>query len=289
MNITHLRSLVAIADNQSFAAAAERLYLTPAAVSQQMKALEHGLEVALFDRTTRPPRLSPHGQLVAERAREVLVGFDTLVDMARAPGEISGRMILGCVSGVSSDLIPLALANLRERHPGLQIRIEEGLSGALANRVRRRELDAALITELPVPDPELDALAIVDEPLVVVAPPDTAPATWQQILSAHPFIRLNRNAGMGTIIDTTLRTAGVAVREAMELDSSETIVGMVKAKLGAGVVPAGRLKHESPGAVTVVPFGTPPARRRIVLTERVNNQRSNLSRVLYAELKHLTE
>ncbi|MHA1164597.1 MAG: helix-turn-helix domain-containing protein, partial [Alphaproteobacteria bacterium] len=58
MNIPQLRTLVAIADHTGFAAAAERLFVTPAAVSQQMRALEDELQVALFDRTTRPPRLN---------------------------------------------------------------------------------------------------------------------------------------------------------------------------------------------------------------------------------------
>ena len=110
MNVPQLRTLVAIADQTSFADAAERLFLTPAAVSQQMRALEDELQVALFDRTKRPPRLNAHGAHVAERAREVLRGFDALLDEARAGDEIAGRLTLGCISGISSDLIPIACA-----------------------------------------------------------------------------------------------------------------------------------------------------------------------------------
>ncbi|MGD9868906.1 MAG: LysR family transcriptional regulator [Hyphomicrobiales bacterium] len=290
MNIASLRTLVAIADHGSFAAVASRLHLTPAAVSQQMRGLEAELRTPLFDRTTRPPRLTAHGAHVAERAREVLHNFDAFLDVAKAPGEIAGRLALGCIAGISSDLVPRALANLRERFPRLQIRMEEGQSGPLIEQVRRRELDAAVVTEPPVPEPELESLLIMYEPLVVVAPPKSKAADWRDALTSLPFLRLNRSSGMGTLIDHEIRRAGLVVQDAMELDSSEAVLSMAEAGLGAGVIQAGRLKLASgPGSLRTFPFGDTPVRRRVVLMERLNNQRSDLSQVLYLELKRLTD
>ena len=290
MNLTHLRTLVAIADSHSFATAADALYLTPSAISHQMRDLEAELGAELFDRSTRPPRLSAHGYALVEQGRDLLIRFDTLAEQARTPGEIGGRLMLGCVSGVSSDLIPRALARLRASHPAVQVRMEEGLSDALASRVRRRELDAAIVTELPDPEPDLRSLAITEEPMILVAPPGCGLGNWREVLAAFPFIRLNRNAGMGRIIDRALRREGIAVEEAMELDSSEAVVGMACAGLGAGVVPAGRLLHRSPGEVDTMPFGEPPLLRRVVLIERSNNPRSDLSQLVYeAVLKETSE
>lgn len=289
MNINHLRTLVAIDEHKSFATAAARLFLTPAAVSQQMRALEAELETAVFDRTTRPPGLNAHGTFLAERAREVLLGFDSFVDAAKHPGEIAGRLALGCINGVSTDLIPRALANLRKRYPRLRVRIEEGFSRNLPIRVRRRELDAAIVTEPPIPDPDLESLLILTEPLVVIAPPDSAARTWDQAVTGHPFLRLNRESGMAMAIDARLRRDGLAVEDAMELDSSEAILRMVEAGLGVGVVPEGRLRWEPETAVRRFSFGDPPLSRRVVLVERRNNQRSDLSQILYAELRRLTQ
>lgn len=288
MNLGHLRTLVAIADTQSFATAADRLFLTPSAISHQMRDLEEELGVELFDRTTRPPRLNAHGHALVDQGRDLLTRFDTLVALARSPGEIGGQLMLGCVSGVSSDLIPEALASLRASHPAVIVRMEEGLSDALAGRVRRRELDAAIITELPDPDPELKSLSITEEPMVIVAPADCPLDDWREVLAAYPFIRLNRNAGMGRIIDLRLRAEGVAVEEAMELDSSEAVVGMIRAGLGAGAVPAGRLRDVPPGDVVTLPFGDPPLTRRVVLIERRNNPRSDLSQLVYEAVRRAT-
>lgn len=288
MNILHLRTLVTIADHTSFAVAAERLFLTPAAVSHQMSGIENELQVALFDRNTRPPRLNAHGTLIAEQAREVLRGFDALVETARAPGELSGTLVLGCIAGVSSDLIPRALASLRKRHPRVHVRMEEGLAEPLANRVRRRELDAAVITAPLVPHAELEELAILDERLVTVAPADTSARTWKQALTRHPFLRINRESGVGTLVDATLRAAAIQVNEAMELDSSEAILGLARVGLGAGVVPAGRIAGAGSLGLRAFPFGAPPVSRRVILVERHNNQRSDLAQLIYRELKRLT-
>ena len=285
MTISQLRTLIAIADTLSFTAAAERLFITPSAISHQMRDLEEELGVDLFDRMTRPPKLNPHGYAVVERGRDVLVRFDTLTELAKSPGAIGGRLMLGCVSGVSSDTIPLALARLRATHPAVHVSMEEGLSEILANRVRRRELDAAIITELPEEDPELKSLLITEEAMVVVAPRDCALTDWKAILANYPFIRLNRHAGAGKVIDRTLRQHRVTVDEAMELDSSEAVAGMASAGLGAGVIPAGRLRQVDTGEVVSVPFGSPPIRRRVVLIERRNNPRSDLSQLVYDQVR----
>ena len=288
MNLTQLRSLIAIADAPNFAAAAERLFVTPSAISHQMRDLEHELGTTLFDRGTRPPRLNAHAQAIVEQGRDLIHRFDQLAELARSPGAIGGRLMLGCVSGVSGDSIPRALADLRASHPSVRVSIEEGLSEPLANRVRRRELDAAIITELPEPDPELKSLVIVDEPMRVVAPPDCELTDWRAVLTAYPFIRLNRNAGMGRVIDRALRKHQIAVDEAMELDSSEAVVGMARAGLGAGVVPDSRLRQVPAGAVVSLPFGDAPIHRRVVLTERRNNPRSDLSQLVYDAMRRVT-
>jgi len=288
MNITQLRSLVAIADAGGFSSAADNLFVTPSAISHQMRELEAELGAALFDRASRPPGLNAHGHAVVERGRDLLERFDLLVELAKAPGEIGGRLMLGCVNGASSDLIPRALTRLYASHPAVQVSIEEGLSEPLANRVRKRELDAAIITELTEADPELKSLLITEEAMVVVAPPDCRLGDWREVLVTYPFIRLNRNAGMGKIIDRALRENRVQVDEAMELDSSETVVGMARAGIGAGVIPSGRLRHVPDGEVVVLPFGEPPIHRRVVLIERSNNPRSDLSQLVYDAVRQVT-
>ena len=288
MNLQQLRTLVAINDHNRFADAAASVHLTPAAVSQQMRGLEEELQITLFDRTTRPPRPTPHAATMIEAAREVLAKFDTFAAMARTEGEIAGTLVLGSATGITSAMIPKALAALRDRHPKMQVRIEEGLTDQLIHRVRRRTIDAAIIPEPLVPEPGMETLPITTEPLMVVAPKSIKDRGWQNVLTGRPFLRLNRKSGVGALIDVTLRKASVAVDEAMELDSSESIVGLVAAGLGVGVVPAGRLKGINLKRLRTLAFGTPHVHRRVVLIERDDDSRSELAAILYRELTDLT-
>lgn len=288
MNILHFRTLVAVHDAPTFADAADALHLTPAAVSQQMRHLEDTLQVALFDRATRPPRLNAHGLRVVAHAQDVLVSYDRLVEVAGAIDEIAGVLTIGAATGITSRLIPAVLRRLRDNYPALQIKIEEGVTTDLISRVRRRSLDAAVITEPMVPEPEMITLPITSEQMMVLAPADSVEDDWKSLISSRPFLRLNRSSGVGRLIDTTLRNARVPVQEAMELDSSESIVGLVTEGLGVGVVPAGRVTEGVRQVLKVVPFGSPPVRRNVVLIERTNNQRSDLASILYQELLTLT-
>lgn len=288
MNVLHFRTLVAVHDAPTFADAAEALYLTPAAVSQQMRHLEDTLQVELFDRSTRPPRLNAHGLRVVAHARDVLVSYDRLVEIAGAVDEIAGVLTIGAATGITSRMIPAVLRRLRDNYPALQIKIEEGVTTDLISRVRRRSLDAAVITEPMIPEPDLVTLPITTEQMMVLAPADSAENDWKSLIASRPFLRLNRSSGIGRLIDSEIRKARVPVHEAMELDSSESIVGLVTEGLGVGVVPAGRVTDDVRKSLKVVPFGSPPVNRNVVLIERTNNQRSDLANILYQELLLLT-
>ena len=133
-----------------------------------------------------------------------------------------------------------------------------------------------------------DATGSIESSAIVVAPPDCRLTDWREVLTTYPFIRLNRSAGMGKVIDRALQEHRLVVDEVMELDSSETVVGMVRAGIGAGIVSAGRLRRLPTGEVVAMPFGEPPVQRRVVLIERRNNPRSDLSRLVYDAVKQVT-
>ena len=94
MSIRRLRTLVAVAEQGTFAAAAESVFVSQAAVSMQMKALEQALGVTLFDRRRRPPALNPVGLALVPRAREVIRAYDAMLraDKARIHSEIAGAL-----------------------------------------------------------------------------------------------------------------------------------------------------------------------------------------------------
>lgn len=284
MNLKQLRAFVTIAETGSFAEAAERLFLTPAAISLQMRTLEEELGADLFDRKRRPPQLNAHGRHLVPYAQEALATVQGFTDRARSSTELAGTLALGCISGITSDLLPRVLRNLRRNHPSVGVRIEESDSGTLMQRVARRELDAAIVTDPAVRNPDLEYVEVTAEPMMVVAASRHKGKSDVELLERLPFLSLSPASGVGQITDTELKRRGIATRIVMQLDSTVSVIQMAAAGLGVGIVPTQRVIRGVASKVWSTPFGSPPLMRKVVFVERPESQRSDLARAIYDEL-----
>jgi DNA-binding transcriptional LysR family regulator len=284
VDIRQLRTLVAVAEADSFAKAAERLFITPAAVSQQIRQIEQELETELFDRAIRPPRLNPDCEDLIRRARDLVEQFDELKNVTRGQ-EIRGHLSIGSVNGIMVSLLPETLRSLTRRHPQLRLRVAEGSSLILVRRVKRRELDAAIVTDPTGLPGSLEMQPIFSEPLVVIGNPDSGASSWRELLTAEPFIRLNPDTGVGALVDHALQRMRIAVRDVMQLDSSDAVVQLALAGLGSGIVPSGRVSADAARNLKTFPFGEPQVHRQVALVRRRNARSSELSQLLYQELQ----
>ena len=126
-----------------------------------------------------------------------------------------------------------------------------------------------------------------EEPLMVIAPKGTAGKTDRELLAAGPFIRFQRFAWAGRLIDTHLKDRGIKVHTGMEIDSLEAIASMVEHGLGVSVVPD-RVGANLPDNIEKIPFGEPPLGRVIGVVERRDNPKMHLIRALVEILADLT-
>ena len=214
MEIRHLHTLVTVADADSFASAAEQLFITPAAVSQQIRQLESEMGIQLFDRAIRPPRLNTNAEVLVARARELVEQFNDFKSTARAR-QVKGRLSIGSVNGITASLLPKTLRSLTRRYPEVRVHIEEGSSQVLIRRVKRRELDAAIISDVTDLPDSMDRFPIFSEPLVVIENQANGSGSWREALKRDPFLRINRNSGLGTLIDVSLKRFRIRVDDAM--------------------------------------------------------------------------
>ena len=285
MDLKHLKTLIAIAENGSFAAAGEAIGLTQSAISLHVKSLEDELETKLFDRTTRPPRLNTRGRNLIDRARNIVEQCEGLSDIATGEA-LSGSLGIGSVPTLLSGILPPALSAIRGSHPDIRIRVSSGLSADLVGRVHKGELDVAVVTEPSQLQTGLSWHMFAKEPLMVIAPEGTAGETDRELLDAGPFIRFQRYAWAGRLIDTHLKDRGIRVHTGMEIDSLEAIASMVKHGLGVSVVPD-RAAADLPSGIKKVPFGDPPLCRVIGVVERRDNPKIHLIRALVEILSDL--
>ena len=285
MDLKHLKTLIAIAENGSFAAAGEAIGLTQSAISLHVKSLEDELETKLFARTTRPPRLNTRGRNLIDRARTIVEQCEGLSDIATGEA-LSGSLGIGSVPTLLSGILPPALSAIRGSHPDIRILVSSGLSADLVGRVHKGELDVAVVTEPSQLQTGLSWHMFAKEPLMVIAPEGTVGETDRELLDAGPFIRFQRYAWAGRLIDTHLKDRGIRVHTGMEIDSLEAIASMVKHGLGVSVVPD-RAAADLPSGIKKVLFGDPPLCRVIGVVERRDNPKIHLIRALVEILSDL--
>src|SRR3954453_18956184 len=140
--------LVAIAEEGSFTAAADALATVQSNVSDQVRQLEAELGGPLLVRGRRGAEPTEVGVLVLERARRVQRELEAMrVDLALLQGLEAGYARLGVVGTASRWLVPALVADLRERAPGVRLRVNEGASERLFAEVLEGELAQAVVTE----------------------------------------------------------------------------------------------------------------------------------------------
>lgn len=166
MELRHLETLLAIAEEGSFTAAADALATVQSNVSDQVRQLEHELGVPLLVRSRRGASPTEFGAVVLDRARRVQRELDAMrVDLALLQGLDTGYARLGVVGTASRWLVPALVADLRERAPGVRLRVNEGASERLFTELVDGELAQAVVTE-PVNDRRLVVDHLLDEALV---------------------------------------------------------------------------------------------------------------------------
>ena len=284
MSIRDLKTFLLIAESGSFGGAARAIYRTQSAVTAQVQTLEEQLGMRLFDRTSRPPKLTEAGRAFIPRAREVVSAYDALFQNLNET-DLRGNLRLGVVPSVITGLTPRVLVLLGERHPGLHIDLAMGLSADLVRKVERGLLDVALISDPLEAGLALTWSPFLREPLVLIAPFDAPQKNAIQLLGSYPFIRYTNQAWVGKLIERVLRQKRLYVRETMVLNTLEAIISMVRAGLGVSIVPMRLVDPPGSPLVRTVPLPGPTMFRTLGLIEIANHTKSALSLTLLSALK----
>ncbi|MEE2976066.1 MAG: LysR substrate-binding domain-containing protein [Pseudomonadota bacterium] len=166
LDITLVRTFIAVAENASMTVAANALHLTQGAISQQIKRLEDAFECRLFERDGRRLELTHAGERFLGRAKRLLALNDEIwADMAARP--LQGPVRLGVPYDLVGTVFPPIFKAFTEAWPSVELTIVCGTSPELAEGMARGELDLAVV-EAPVDEATGECLCV--ERLVWVGP-----------------------------------------------------------------------------------------------------------------------
>ena len=279
--IRFLRTFVAAAHGGSFAAAADEVALTQAAVGQQMRALETELKTTLFDKTGRNMTLTPSGHLLLPRAMALLEQYDGLRREVQDQQPIAGTLKLGSlITGMG--LLSSTLAELKFRHPSLVVELRVQDQSRMIDDVISGELDAALVVERPWPDkPGLLWTQCYVETTTVIANASVAnhDTSIASLFASQPFIRFDRRTPTGAHIEQILQNMELLPKEFLELNSLLSIVELVRKNVGFTMGPL--LKNfdwESDPGLCVLHLPGRPVARRLGILE--SGRRSHITSVV---------
>lgn len=256
MDLRRLRYFVVVAEEQSFSRAARRLHIAQPPLSNQIKQLETGLEVRLFDRTSRGVRLTEAGQLLLEEARRILSQVEQTARAVRRAGNGEvGRITLGFVPSASNEVLPELLKVFRSEFPGVELFLREMRPDQVVRSLHDGQTNVGFLY-LPLEDPALDVACVSREPLILALPESHALASRESVdlrdVAGEPFIMPARYQMPGLYAQVTeaCRAAGFTP-EAVQKDVwlMQTIVGLVAGELGVSLVPASLRNFRRTGVV----------------------------------------
>ncbi|SFR42546.1 LysR family transcriptional regulator [Litoreibacter janthinus] len=272
MQTRSLETLVRILQVQSFSQAAVLQNMTLSALSMQMKALEADLGAELFDRSFRPPRLTPLGRRVAEQASEAIIAVHALRDLCNAGAGLSGSFQLGFIQSASARILPKFVTLARKREPQAVFRYSTNLSEALTEQVALGQLDAAIVTRVDGAAGGLHSDLIASEPMALAVPSDFAHIPPDQIVQHLPFVHFRPSTGIGKLIAASMDLGASPTHATLVLESIEACMECVKEGVGYTVLPTPDIRRYADGRVYIAQSSPAGLRRDLVMLTRDDPQ-----------------
>ncbi|WP_280438040.1 LysR substrate-binding domain-containing protein [Nocardia carnea] len=255
MEIRHLRYFLAVAEHLHYGRAAKALNMAQPPLSQQIRRLESALQLELFERSSRRVALTEEGRFLVDAAREVVGQSDHFENLARAlrMGE-AGELRIGFAATAMNWGLAMKLREFRSMFPAADVIAHQMSVADQAIALQGDRIDLAF-TVGGLNYENLEVLDLAEEPLRVVLPADHRLAGEVSIrladLSAETFLGYRFDDHLEDIIAAACYRAGFTPRISFQGAQSHTLLHMVSAGYGLGLLPACDAKMRADGVVFV--------------------------------------
>jgi DNA-binding transcriptional LysR family regulator len=262
MELRHLRYFAAVAEEEHFGRAAERLRIAQPALSRQIQDLERDIGFPLFERLPRGVKLSAAGRLFLEDVRRILQEVQEATRRAeRVASGKAGTLRVGFVESISwHGVVPESFRRFRQKQPDAELIPVPMLSLAQVEAVRSGRLDAGFIASFATLGEELDQRAVTQHKIVLAAPKGH-PVTKQTRLRLReliglPFVWFPRRANPAAydrMMEACFRGGLKSLRIVQEADDHSTILSLVNCRLGLALV-SDSVRWHCPRGVVLLPI-----------------------------------
>ncbi|SCZ06659.1 LysR family transcriptional regulator [Microvirga guangxiensis] len=239
-------AFVTVAQLGNFTRAASLLNLSQPALTVRIRNLEESLGVRLFDRNTRTVSLTRIGRELVPALQRILRDLDAVVAQARdLAAQRHGIVRLAALPSFAAGVLPEIIAQFRETNPKISFVIHDVIASEVIAQVREEQVDLGL-TGGRIVDPDFEVLHTTQDHMHVVYPVGHSFGDMEQVgveaLIRHPLILMHPPTSVRAVVDAAFLTASRLPVIAAEATYMSTAVGMVRAGLGAAIVPGSAME-----------------------------------------------
>ncbi|HEY1758821.1 MAG TPA: LysR family transcriptional regulator [Bryobacteraceae bacterium] len=247
MDLRHIEVFLAVMENATVTQTAERLHVSPGAITLQLQGLARELRAELFVRSGRRIVPTPQAHRFAEHAREVMKKIREIEqDFVDSAADDQRPFHFACGATTLIYRLGGPLRNLRKRFPHADVRVTVAATERIVKGLLDRSFDLGLLS-LPVTQPSLTIVPLFEEELLVIRPAHdrkgdrkgdgTVSTVQPEELAAARFLLFPEESNMRAMIDRFFQELGIAPRVTMEADDVEAIKRMVEAGFGYSILP----------------------------------------------------
>jgi DNA-binding transcriptional LysR family regulator len=286
--LPQLRAFVALAENGSFTRAAIRLNLSQPALTVQIRNLEAAFGAKLFDRDPRGVVLTRVGSDLAPPIKRLLREMDHALEEAvdTAVG-LRGTIRIAALPSFASGRLPQAIVRYRKSHPAIGFVIRDAVASKATAAVLAGAVDLGLIAQVEMTN-DLDVLHEATDRLCLVAPASHPLVRKRRIsledVAKYPLVLMESDTSVRALVDAAFISAGRLVRPAAEATYMMTAVALVRAGLGATILPEFAKEIDAEPSLRALKISDPRFSRRIALVKRRNRSLSRAAEDFIPEL-----
>jgi DNA-binding transcriptional LysR family regulator len=298
LDLKRLRVLAEVARQGSFSAAAEALYLSQSAVSQQVATLEREVGMPLLERTSEGPKLTDAGRVLVGHAEAAMCRLDEAErEVAAIAGLEGGEVRIASFPSASVTLLTEALADFSAAHPDVRLSVTEAEPEVSLPRLRAAEIDLAVTFDYPFLPPgesdrDIERTLLLTESMYVAMRRDDPLAGAEVVrmadLADQAWLCGVRPSSCGEAVAQACREAGFEPDIAFESEEYQVLQAYVAAGMGVTLLPDLALPTLHPDVV-VRPTEPEAPKRRVWAATRVEGARSQATETMVATLRAVGE